>query len=63
MLGTCTLNLARSASLREAAEVLRTDHCTWWAMNLKTLPKSAVWRVDRKGRRSKAKGRKDICEK
>ena len=28
MLGTCTLNLARSASLREAADVLRTDRRT-----------------------------------
>ena len=28
MLGTCTLNLARSASLREAADVLRTNRRT-----------------------------------
>ena len=28
MLGTCTLYLARSASLREAADVLRTDRRT-----------------------------------
>ena len=28
MLGTCTLNLARLASLREAADVLRTDRRT-----------------------------------
>ena len=28
MLGTCTLCLARSASLREAADVLRTDRRT-----------------------------------
>ena len=28
MLGTCTFDLARSASLREAADVLRTDRRT-----------------------------------